>query len=263
MTTYCRIAHPSLEGPRFAVIIDSTVNTLPPHFNFEDVPFQHHDSPLDLGEVKLLAPVRPSKIICVGRNYREHAAEFGNKMPDEPLLFLKAPSAIIASEVAIELPRASQQVEHEGELGVVIGRLTRKLSEDDDPLDYVFGYTCVNDVTARDLQRKDVQFTRGKSFDTFCPVGPWIETQLNPANVTVITRLNSEIKQQGNTADMAFPVAFLIKYISEIMTLYPGDLIATGTPAGVSKMKHGDTVEVEVAGIGVLKNQVVERQIDR
>ena len=178
-------------------------------------------------------------------------------MPDEPLLFLKAPSAVIASGDKIELPPASQQVEHEGELGVVIGRVTRKLSEDENPLDYVFGYTCVNDVTARDLQRKDVQFTRGKSFDTFCPVGPWIETEIDPANVTVTTRLNSEIKQQGNTADMAFPVAFLIKYISEIMTLYPGDLIATGTPAGVSKMKDGDTVEVEVAGIGVLRNQVV------
>src|SRR5687767_6619435 len=257
-----RISHRSLDGPRYASVLGSAAFPLPTDFNFERADVSQTVTSIPLDDVTLLAPVMPSKIVCVGRNYREHAAELGNKMPDEPLLFLKAPSAIIASEVAIELPRASQQVEHEGELGVVIGRLTRKLSEDDDPLDYVFGYTCVNDVTARDLQRKDVQFTRGKSFDTFCPVGPWIETQLNPANVTVITRLNSEIKQQGNTADMAFPVAFLIKYISEIMTLYPGDLIATGTPAGVSKMKHGDAVEVEVAGIGVLKNQVVERQID-
>ena len=178
-------------------------------------------------------------------------------MPDEPLLFLKAPSALIASGDSIVLPAASQQVEHEGELGVVIGRLARNIPNDENPLDYVFGYTCVNDVTARDLQRKDVQFTRGKSFDTFCPVGPWIETELDPTNATVTTRLNSEIKQQGNTADMAFPVAFLIRYISEIMTLYPGDLIATGTPAGVSRMKEGDVVEVEVAGIGVLRNQIV------
>ncbi|HEU4796987.1 MAG TPA: fumarylacetoacetate hydrolase family protein, partial [Pyrinomonadaceae bacterium] len=214
---------------------------------------------LPLEEVKLLAPVQPTKIVCVGRNYREHAAELGNKMPDEPLLFLKAPSALIGPEDKIELPHASQQVEHEGELGVVIGRIIKALAPGDNPLDYVFGYTCVNDVTARDLQRKDVQFTRGKSFDTFCPVGPWIETELDPANVTVTTRLNGEIKQQGNTADMAFPVAFLIRYISEIMTLYPGDLIATGTPAGVSKMKNGDTVEVEVAGIGVLRNQVNNR----
>ncbi|HLM24478.1 MAG TPA: fumarylacetoacetate hydrolase family protein, partial [Pyrinomonadaceae bacterium] len=131
-----------------------------------------------------------------------------------------------------------------------------------DPLSYVFGYTCVNDVTARDLQRKDVQFTRGKSFDTFCPVGPWIETDIDPSHVGVETRLNGEVKQKGNTADMAFPVAFLITYISEIMTLYPGDLIATGTPAGVSRMKHGDIVEVEVTGIGILRNRVVDPMID-
>jgi 2-keto-4-pentenoate hydratase/2-oxohepta-3-ene-1,7-dioic acid hydratase in catechol pathway len=207
--------------------------------------------------MKLLEPIRPSKIVCVGRNYREHAAELGNKMPDEPLLFLKAPSAVISSGADIVLPRASQQVEHEGELGVVIGRIARNIAGDEDPLSYVLGYTCVNDVTARDLQRKDVQFTRGKSFDTFCPVGPWIETDVDPGNATVETRLNGEVKQKGNTADMAFPVAFLIRYISEIMTLYPGDLIATGTPAGVSRMKPGDIVEVEVSGIGVLRNQVV------
>ncbi len=207
--------------------------------------------------MKLQEPIRPSKIVCVGRNYREHAAELGNKMPDEPLLFLKAPSAIIYADEQIVLPGASQQVEHEGELGVVIGRIARNIASDEDPLSYVRGYTCVNDVTARDLQRKDVQFTRGKSFDTFCPVGPWIETDIDPGNVVVQTRLNGELKQKGNTADMAFPVGFLIRYISEIMTLYPGDLIATGTPAGVSRMKAGDTVEVEVSGIGVLRNHVV------
>lgn len=252
-----RISHRSLNGSRYASVVGSAVFPLPADFNFELGAAPETVTSFPLDDVKLLAPVAPSKVVCVGRNYREHAAELGNKMPDEPLLFLKAPSAVIASGDKIELPPASQQVEHEGELGVVIGRVTRKLTDDDNPLDYVFGYTCVNDVTARDLQRKDVQFTRGKSFDTFCPVGPWIETDLDPASATVITRLNSEIKQQGNTADMAFPVAFLIRYISEIMTLYPGDLIATGTPAGVSKMKDGDTVEVEVAGIGVLRNQVV------
>lgn len=206
--------------------------------------------------MRIVEPITPSKIVCVGRNYREHAAELGNKMPDEPLLFLKAPSAVIASGEEIVLPSASQQVEHEGELGVVIGRVARKIGSDEDPLSYVLGYTCVNDVTARDLQRKDVQFTRGKSFDTFCPVGPWIETDIDPSHVTVETRVNGEVKQKGNTADMAFPVAFLIRYISEIMTLYPGDLIATGTPAGVSRLKPGDTVEVEVAGIGTLVNRV-------
>lgn len=254
---FTRILHPSLDTPRYAFIFGSAVFPLSTSYNFERVAMQDAEGSLPLEEVRLLAPVVPSKVVCVGRNYREHAAELGNKMPEEPLLFLKAPSAVIGSHDAIRLPPASQQVEHEGELGVVIGRVTSKLSGSDNPLDYVFGYTCVNDVTARDLQRKDVQFTRGKSFDTFCPVGPWVETEFDPSSASVTTRLNGEIKQQGNTADMAFPVAFLIRYISEIMTLYPGDLIATGTPAGVSKMKHGDMVEVEVAGIGVLQNPVV------
>ena len=252
-----RISHPSLDNRRYASVIGSGVLPFPAEYSLERQELQQTTTSLPLSEVKLFAPLEPSKIVCVGRNYREHAAELGNKMPEEPLLFLKAPSALIASGDNIELPSASQQVEHEGELGVVIGRVARNISQDENPLDYVFGYTCVNDVTARDLQRKDVQFTRGKSFDTFCPVGPWIETELDPTNATVTTRLNSEIKQQGNTADMAFPVAFLIRYISEIMTLYPGDLIATGTPAGVSRMKEGDVVEVEVAGIGVLRNQIV------
>jgi 2-keto-4-pentenoate hydratase/2-oxohepta-3-ene-1,7-dioic acid hydratase in catechol pathway len=243
-----------LGKPRYAVLKESRVYPLPRDYSFEHIERFDEDAALDLSEVKLLAPVSPSKIVCVGRNYREHAAELGNKMPDEPLLFLKAPSAVIASGEEIELPKASQQVEHEGELGVVIGRLAHKIN--DDPLSYIFGYTCVNDVTARDLQRKDVQFTRGKSFDTFCPVGPWIETDIDPTNATVQTRLNGELKQKGNTADMAFPVAFLITYISEIMTLYPGDLIATGTPAGVSRMNPGDTVEVEVTGIGILRNSI-------
>jgi 2-keto-4-pentenoate hydratase/2-oxohepta-3-ene-1,7-dioic acid hydratase in catechol pathway len=253
----CCVAHKDLETPRYGVIVESTVFPLGVDFYFEKIELLAGQAGLPLDEVKLLAPVTPSKIVCVGRNYREHAEELGNKMPDEPLLFLKAPSALIASGDAIVLPGASQQVEHEGELGVVIGKVARDVV--DDPLSYVAGYTCVNDVTARDLQRKDVQFTRGKSFDTFCPVGPWIVTDLDPANLTVTTRLNGEVKQQGNTADMAFDVPFLIRYISAIMTLYPGDLIATGTPAGVSRMKHGDVVEVEVSGVGILRNQVYDQ----
>jgi 2-keto-4-pentenoate hydratase/2-oxohepta-3-ene-1,7-dioic acid hydratase in catechol pathway len=166
---------------------------------------------------------------------------------------------VIANGDSIQLPPDSQQVEHEGELGVVIGQQASNVSDDEDPLRYVLGYTCVNDVTARDLQRKDVQFTRGKSFDTFCPVGPWIEAKIDPANTVVTTRVNGQVKQHGRTADMAFSVAFLIRYISRIMTLNPGDLIATGTPAGVSRLKPGDTVEVEVAGIGVLSNPVFEK----
>ena len=259
----CRIAHESLEGPRYAVVLDERVYPLAPDQNFYNLDLPKSSEPVfSPEEVKLLAPVEPSKIVCVGRNYREHAAELGNKMPDEPLLFLKAPSAIIGPDDRIELPGASQQVEHEGELGVVISRTARCVADSEDPLDYVLGYTCVNDVTARDLQRKDVQFTRAKSFDTFCPVGPWIVPEFDPASVTVTTRVNGEVKQNGNTRDMAFDVAFLIRYISAIMTLYPGDLIATGTPAGVSRMKHGDTVEVEVGGVGILRNQVYDPRQD-
>src|SRR5207248_11009694 len=209
-----------------------------------------------LAEANLLAPVVPSKIVCIGRNYLEHALELGNKMPDEPLLFLKAPSAVIASGERIMLPPQSHQVEHEGEVGVVIARSARQLGESDDPLTYVLGYTCVNDVTARDLQRKDVQFTRAKSFDTFCPVGPFIVTDINPADVLVTTRVNGETKQQARTSSMAFSIPNLLRYISSAMTLYPGDLIATGTPAGVSRLNHGDIVEIEVEGIGILRNDV-------
>jgi len=250
----CRISQSSLETPRYAVIEGSKVFPIDDDFAFGTI--TRSAEGIDLSETRLLAPVAPSKIVCVGRNYHEHAAELGNKMPDEPLLFLKPSSSIIGTGDDIVLPPQSQQVEHEGELGVVIGKTARQLSDDDDALSYVFGYTCVNDVTARDLQRKDVQFTRGKGFDTFCPVGPWIVTDIDPTKVTVTTRVNGEVKQNGNTADMAFPVPYLIKYISNIMTLYPGDLIATGTPAGVSKMKNGDMVEVEVEGIGVLKNSL-------
>src|ERR1044071_5459771 len=204
----CRISHSSFESARYARLSGSNVFPLPADYNLDDINLSSEEGPLDLSEVKLLAPVAPSKIVCVGRNYREHAAELGNKMPDEPLLFLKAPSAIIATGDEIELPKASQQVEHEGELGVVIGRVARNIT--DDPLTYVFGYTCVNDVTARDLQRKDVQFTRGKSFDTFCPVGPWIETDLDPSDLLVTTRVNGQIKQQASTSAMAFSVPFII-----------------------------------------------------
>ena len=216
----------------------------------------HNSREIALAEVRLAAPVTPSKIVCVGRNYTEHAAELGNPMPTEPLLFLKAPSSIIGHEETIELPPESRQVEHEGELGVVIGRRARRLGPDDDALQYVLGYTCLNDVTARDLQRRDVQFTRGKSFDTFCPVGPFIETDISPLNLEVITRVNQETKQRGRTSLMAFPVPMLIRYISHIMTLNPGDLIATGTPAGVSRLSPGDVVEVEIEGIGTLRNSV-------
>ncbi len=256
----CRFTHQTLSEPRYGIIEGDFVRPLIDADAFGSRPRAHSDR-ISLSEIKLLAPVTPSKIVCVGRNYREHAAELGNPLPSEPLLFLKAPSAIIASGEPIKLPSVSDQIEHEGELGVVIGRSASGLSDSDDPLTYVLGYTCVNDVTARDLQRKDVQFTRAKSFDTFCPVGPVIMTKLNPENVAVTTRVNGEIKQRANTSSMAFSVSFLLRYISRVMTLFPGDLIATGTPAGVSRLQDSDIVEVEVEGIGILGNPVVKSQM--
>jgi 2-keto-4-pentenoate hydratase/2-oxohepta-3-ene-1,7-dioic acid hydratase in catechol pathway len=252
----CRFTIAGATAPRFGLLRDDFVLPFSSGETMESFSKPRTDEGIPFSEVNLLAPVAPSKIVCVGRNYREHAAELGNKMPDEPLLFLKATSSLIAPGDSIELPPQSKQVEHEGELGVVIGRRTAKLTDNDDPLSYVLGYTCVNDVTARDLQRKDVQFTRAKSFDTFCPVGPFVVDGLDPMNLEVTTRLNGVVKQSGRTADMAFSVPFLIRYISNIMTLYPGDLIATGTPAGVSPMKDGDVVEVEIEGIGVLRNTI-------
>jgi 2-keto-4-pentenoate hydratase/2-oxohepta-3-ene-1,7-dioic acid hydratase in catechol pathway len=210
----------------------------------------------DLKNVRLLSPCKPSKIVCVGRNYAAHAAEMGNDMPKEPLIFLKPPSSLIGPDEVIVLPKASNRIEHEGELGLIIGKKCSHLSEDADPLSFLLGYTCVNDVTARDLQKADVQFTRAKGFDTFCPTGPYIETQLNPRDVLVECRVNGATRQSGSTSQMAYPVAFLVRWISRIMTLYPGDLIATGTPAGVGPLVAGDTVEVSVAGVGVLRNLV-------
>jgi 2-keto-4-pentenoate hydratase/2-oxohepta-3-ene-1,7-dioic acid hydratase in catechol pathway len=210
----------------------------------------------DLKNVRLLAPADPSKIVCVGRNYSAHAAELGNEMPKEPLLFLKPPSSVIGPEEPIVLPRSSNRVEHEGELGVVIGKKCSHLSGDADPLSFVLGYTCLNDVTARDLQKSDVQFTRAKGFDSFCPVGPHIETELDPHKVLVECHVNGQPRQSGSTSLMAFPVASLIRWISQVMTLVPGDLIATGTPAGVGPLLANDTVEVSITGIGVLRNPV-------
>src|SRR5688572_24300181 len=182
----------------------------------------------------------PSKIVCVGRNYADHAKELGNDVPTTPLLFLKAPSAIISNGETIVIPPQSNQVEHEGELAVVIGRDCKDILDNEDPLQFALGFTCLNDVTARDIQRADVQFTRGKSFDTFCPIGPHIETELDTSDLRVTTRVNGAVRQEGRTSQMVFPVTFLIRYISRQMTLKVGDVIATGTPAGVSRMVDGD-----------------------
>src|SRR6202451_611949 len=199
-----------------------------------------------LADVKLVPPVTPSKIVCVGRNYAAHAAELGNEIPKEPMIFLKPPSSIIGPGDAIVLPKYSQRVEHEGELAIVIGKACSHLGDNENPLSYVFGYTCANDVTARDLQKADVQFTRAKGFDTFCPIGPHIETELDPADVLVEAHVNGASRQSGRTSLMAYPVAFLVRWISRVMTLFPGDLIATGTPAGVGPLVAGDVVEITV-----------------
>jgi 2-keto-4-pentenoate hydratase/2-oxohepta-3-ene-1,7-dioic acid hydratase in catechol pathway len=252
----CRFIDPETQRPRFGMIEDGAVHGLRGELSGEGLSVEDAEPVARLEEVRLLPPVEPSKIVCVGRNYSEHAAELGNAMPSEPLLFLKAPSAVIGDGDSIELPTQSERVEHEGELAVVIGRACRAVGEDEDPLSYVLGYTCINDVTARDLQRKDVQFTRAKSFDTFCPVGPHIVTGLDPLDLRVETRVNGEVRQSGRTSAMAFPVPFLIRYISNVMTLNPGDLIATGTPAGVGPLLDGDTVEVSVEGVGTLRNKV-------
>jgi 2-keto-4-pentenoate hydratase/2-oxohepta-3-ene-1,7-dioic acid hydratase in catechol pathway len=212
-----------------------------------------------LSEAKVLVPVRPSKIVCVGRNYREHAAELGNEIPTEPLIFLKPPSSLLDPGENIRRPRLSQKVDYEGELGVVIGRTCYKLGDGEDVRPYILGYTCVNDVTARDLQKKDSQWTRGKGFDTFCPVGPLVTDEIDPwAGVAVETRVNGEIRQQGNTRDFIFALDIAIRYISQVMTLVAGDLIATGTPSGVGPLVAGDAVEVSVEGVGMLRNTVID-----
>jgi 2-keto-4-pentenoate hydratase/2-oxohepta-3-ene-1,7-dioic acid hydratase in catechol pathway len=210
-----------------------------------------------LNSVKLLPPCTPSKIVCVGRNYAEHAKELANEVPKEPLLFFKPLSSVIGPDEPIVLPRLSQRVEYEGELAVVVGRRFRNLRNDEDIFAYILGYTCLNDVTARDLQRKDGQFTRGKGFDTFCPFGPVIETSLDLASATVETFVNGTRKQFGHTSEMIFSLDVIIRYIAQVMTLEPGDVIATGTPSGVGPLAVGDVIEVSVSGVGTLRNFVI------
>jgi 2-keto-4-pentenoate hydratase/2-oxohepta-3-ene-1,7-dioic acid hydratase in catechol pathway len=260
---YCRFQ--SAEGVRYGMIepvngVEMIVRTVEPFLAGQDAaPGAPLSKPQLMTETKLLAPVTPSKIVCVGRNYREHAAEFGNEVPTELLIFLKPPSSIIAPSAAIRCPRMSQRVDHEGELGVVIGKQCRHVGPDDPVRPYIHGYTCVNDVTARDLQMKDDQWTRAKGFDTFCPVGPVVSTDPDPwVGVSVETRVNGEVRQHGNTRDFIFALDEIIRYISSVMTLFPGDLISTGTPAGVGPLKAGDLVEVTVEGVGTLANVVVD-----
>jgi 2-keto-4-pentenoate hydratase/2-oxohepta-3-ene-1,7-dioic acid hydratase in catechol pathway len=209
-----------------------------------------------LEDVQILAPCLPSKVLAVGRNYVEHAQETQNDVPEEPLIFLKPPTTVVAHLDPIVYPVLSQRVDHEGELAVVIGRRCRCV-EPAQARDYVLGYTCANDVTARDLQRKDGQWTRGKGFDTFLPLGPFIQTDFDWVSASVQTRLNGQVRQNGRLKDMVFPVDFLISFVSQVMTLLPGDILLTGTPAGIGPMQPGDVVEVEISGIGTLRNHVV------
>jgi 2-keto-4-pentenoate hydratase/2-oxohepta-3-ene-1,7-dioic acid hydratase in catechol pathway len=210
-------------------------------------------------DVRLLAPVIPrSKVIGIGRNYAEHAAEMGGEAPEEPLMFLVPNTAVIGPDDPVVLPPQSSEVHYEGELAVVIGRMCKDVAPED-ALGVIFGYTCANDVTARDLQRSDGQWARAKGFDTFCPLGPWVETDLDPGALALVTRLDGEVVQDGTTADMVHGVAALVSHASAAFTLLPGDVILTGTPAGVGPMVSGQRVEVEIEGIGVLANPVVRR----
>jgi 2-keto-4-pentenoate hydratase/2-oxohepta-3-ene-1,7-dioic acid hydratase in catechol pathway len=217
--------------------------------------YRRNEADIPLADVSLLPPTEPSKIICVGRNYVEHARELGNEVPKVPLIFMKPPSAVLASGETIILPAQSAQVEHEAELVAVIGKRGRHVTANN-ARKLILGYTVGNDVTARDLQKPDGQWTRAKGFDTFCPFGPWIDTEFDPADAVITCRVNGQMRQMASTRDMIFNVGVLIAYISSVMTLEPGDLIFTGTPDGVGELKDGDEVSVEIEGLGMIKNKV-------
>lgn len=241
------------DAPRFGWILEGNVGPL------EGSPFSEYrrlEASLSQDKVRLLPPVEPSKIICVGRNYVAHAKEHDAEVPKIPLIFLKPPTSIIGQGDPIVLPPQSKQVEHEAELAVVIGKRGRWIPPEN-ALEYVLGYTVANDVTARDLQRSDGQWTRGKGFDTFCPLGPWIETEFDPDDAMITCHVNGEMRQMASTRDMVFNVRQLIAFASSVMTLLPGDVLLTGTPAGVGPLQNGDVVEVTIEGIGKLSNPVI------
>ncbi len=245
------------EAARFGWILDDRVGPL------EGSPFAEFrrlEATQPVSEVRLLAPVQPGKIICVGRNYAAHAREHGSDIPEVPLLFLKPPSAVIGPLEKIILPPQSRQVEHEAELVVVISRRGRWI-QPDNAMAHVLGYTIGNDVTARDLQHQDDQWTRAKGFDTFAPLGPWIETEFNPADAMITCHVNGDMRQMASTRDMVFSVRQLIAFASSIMTLEPGDILFTGTPAGVSPLQPGDTLETAIEGIGSLVNTVANETV--
>ena len=266
---YCKYL--SADGPRYASVemrdgaAWAVANMLPPEEDLAALRLEDRSPsggfvPIAVADLqqqgKLLAPVTPSKIVCVGRNYRDHAAELGNDVPTEPLLFLKPPSSLLAPGATVLMPAISKRIDFEGELAIVIGKRCSKLSGAENVRDYIRGYTCLNDVTARDIQKSDPQWTRGKGYDTFCPAGPLVTDEIDAiaTNVHLTTRVNGEVKQRGETKDFIFDIPHLLQYISACMTLEVGDIIATGTPAGVGALKAGDVVEVDIAGIGVLSN---------
>ena len=219
------------------------------------LPWELTDERFQASDVRVLAPVLPSKIVAIGLNYHSHAEETGAKLPEEAMMFLKPTTSVIGPGEDIVMPPQSKRVDHEGELAVVIGKVARNVSEAD-AADVILGYTCANDVTARDLQAKDVQFTRAKGFDTFCPLGPHVVTELDGGKLDLVCRVNGEVRQSQNTSDLVFGPAALVAFVASVMTLLPGDVILTGTPAGISPLSDGDVVDVEISGIGVLSNPV-------
>jgi len=240
------------EPPKYGWLLDEKVGEI------EGELFGHYrrqEARIPVKEVRLVAPTVPTKIICVGRNYLEHAKELGNDVPKVPLIFMKPPSAIIAHGETVILPPQSQQVEHEAELVAVVGKRGRHIPAEEAKT-FILGYTVGNDITARDLQKIDGQWTRAKGFDTFCSFGPWIDTEFDPSDAVVTCRVNGQMRQLASTRDMVFNIATLVAYITSVMTLEPGDLIFTGTPAGVGALRDGDQVEVEIEGLGALKNPV-------
>jgi 2-keto-4-pentenoate hydratase/2-oxohepta-3-ene-1,7-dioic acid hydratase in catechol pathway len=264
---YCRFLSPE-HGPLYAFVEqrgDDLWAVRPMEAPEEDRTAKAHPAgfqPRPLKDLQLLAPVTPSKILCVGRNYRDHAAELGNEVPKEPLLFLKPPSSLLAPGGIVRLPALSQRVDYEGEIALVIGRRCRNIGPGEDVRPYIRGYVLVNDITARDLQKSDGQWTRAKGFDTFCPAGPIVSDEIDPCGpddgagspVALTTRLNGDLRQQGTTSDLIFPIPHLLRYITAFMTLEPGDLIPTGTPAGIGPVSAGDSIQVQADGLGVLEN---------
>jgi 2-keto-4-pentenoate hydratase/2-oxohepta-3-ene-1,7-dioic acid hydratase in catechol pathway len=250
-----RVARPG--GPAYVVVRGDHAALIEPH-PFAD--FAVTDRVASLDEVRLLAPVIPSKVLCVGHNYSDHAAELDSEVPPEPLIFMKPSTAVIGPDQPVRLPALSGEVDHEAELAVVIGRLTRDVGPDE-ALARVLGYTCANDVTARDLKRRDGQWTRAKGFDSFCPLGPWIESDLaglgkDPADLEVTCTVDGELRQSGRTSQLLFDVPTLVSHISQVMTLLPGDVVLTGTPSGVGPIRPGQRVECAIEGLGSLTNSV-------